>query len=108
MVRTLLRYRKKSRRVRPLTVSVRSSLACPQQGRSQNSFPCSRARELKLQDCFFQVCVYALLLLPNRLSCCELMPKHHRSSSAWLKANSKDFDTDYTDRTDVYSQKLWY
>ena len=36
-------------------------------GRSQSSVPCSRARWPILPDCFFQVCVFAFLLLTKQI-----------------------------------------
>src|SRR6266852_5535108 len=57
-----------SRRVRLPPESAKSFPSCLRRDRSQSSFPCSRVREQRLPDCFFQVCASSLFLLTGFLS----------------------------------------
>src|SRR5713226_8117763 len=56
-----------SRRVRPPSESAKSRPSCRGRDLSQSSFPCSRVREQRLPDCFFQVCAFSLFLLGKEI-----------------------------------------
>src|SRR6266700_5859887 len=80
MDRRLRRYRRMRRRVRLPHESARPLLPCPLRARSRSSVPCSPAQWRRLPDCFFQVSVFALPLLPTAGSCVKspssLSPNH--------------------------------
>src|SRR5713101_777835 len=56
-----------SLRVRRTSESAKSFPSCLRRDRSQSSFPCSRVREQRLPDCFFQVCASSLFLLGKEI-----------------------------------------
>src|SRR6202140_143738 len=68
MDRRLQRDRRKSRHSRLPSESAKCRPSCPWRDLSQSSFPCSRVREQRLPDCFFQVCAFSLFLLGKEYS----------------------------------------
>src|ERR1700719_3736887 len=64
------------RHVRPQTGSERSSPFCPQPDHNRSSFPCSRGRWPTLPNCFFQACVFSLLLPTNQIGLVMMLPVH--------------------------------
>src|ERR1700686_148871 len=67
MDRRLQRDRRKSRHSRLPSESAKCRPSCPWRDLSQSSFPCSRVRERRLPDCFFQVCASSLFLLGKEI-----------------------------------------